>query len=126
MCCRLDSGVRRDAITAVAAQRAWRTILPSKPRFHIVAKTNAAPNDVRGADARRLAEDGYEPILKKTRWCVLKRKANLTEPQRFRLRDLPRYNLRTVRAYQLTEDFQQFWEYEPSSWAGEFLDEWCR
>jgi transposase len=39
----------------------------------------------------------------KTRWCVLKRRANLTEPQRFRLRDLLRYNLRTVRAYLLKE-----------------------
>ena len=56
--------------------------------------------------------DGYEPVLKKTRWCVLKRKANLTRQQRFRLRDLLRYNLQTVRAYLLKEDFQQFWEYE--------------
>jgi transposase len=43
-------------------------------RFHIVAKMNAALNDVRAAEARRLARDGYEPILKKSRWCVLKRK----------------------------------------------------
>ena len=57
---------------------------------------------------------------------MLKRKANLTEPQRFRLRDLLRYNLRTVRAYLLKEDFQQFWESESPSWAGKFLDEWCR
>ena len=87
---------------------------------------NAALNDVRAAEARRLAQDGYEPVLKKARWCVLKRKANLTEPQRFRLRDLLRYNLRTVRAYLLKEDFQQLWEYEAPSWAGKFLDEWCR
>ena len=38
-------------------------------RFHIVAKMNAALNDVRAAEARRLARDGYEPILKKSRWC---------------------------------------------------------
>ena len=31
-------------------------------RFHIVAKMNAALNDVRAAEARRLAQDGYEPI----------------------------------------------------------------
>ena len=43
-----------------------------------------------------------------------------------RLRDLLRYNLRTVRAYLLKEDFQQFWEYESPSGAGKFLDEWCR
>ena len=75
------------------------------------------------AEARRLAHDGYQPVLKKTRWCVLKRRANLTEHQRFRLRDLLRYNLQTVRAYLLKEDFQQFWDYELPSWAGKFLDE---
>jgi transposase len=94
-------------------------------RFHIVAKLNAALDQVRATEARRLVRDGYEPILKKTRWCVLKRKANLTEYQRFRLRDLLRYNLQTVRAYLLKEDFQQLWEYQSPHWAGKFLDDWC-
>ena len=43
----------------------------------------------------------------------------------FRLRDLLRYNLQTVRAYLLKEDFQQFWEYNSPTWAGNFLDFWC-
>ena len=73
---------------------------------------NTALDQVRAGEARRLARDGYEPVLKKTRWCVLKRKTNLTRQQRFRLRDLLRYNLQTVRAYLLKEDFQQLWEYE--------------
>ena len=42
-----------------------------------------------------------------------------------RLRDLLRYNLKTVRAYVLKEDFQQFWEYNSPTWAGKFLDDWC-
>src|SRR5579862_1695598 len=86
---------------------------------------NEALDDVRAAEARRLAQDGYQPVLKKTRWCVLKRKANLTSRQRFRLRDLLRYNLRSVRAYLLKEDFQQFWAYDSPGWAGKFLDQWC-
>jgi transposase len=94
-------------------------------RFHIVAKMNAALDQVRAAEARRLARDGYEPILKKTRWCVLKRKANLSEHQRFRLRDLLRDNLQTARAYLLKEDFQQLWDYQSPQWAGKFLDDWC-
>ena len=24
------------------------------------------------------------------------------------------------------EDFQRFWDYRSASWAGRFLDEWCR
>jgi hypothetical protein len=36
-----------------------------------------------------------------------------------------RYNLQTVRAYLLKEDFQHFWEYTSPTWAGMFLDFWC-
>jgi transposase len=95
-------------------------------RFHIVAKINKALDEVRAGEARRLAQDGYEPVLKRTRWCVLKRKTNLTGKQRFRLRELLRYNLKTARAYLLKEDFQQFWEYQSATWAGKFLDDWCQ
>jgi transposase len=95
-------------------------------RFHIVAKMNEALDDVRAAESRRMAQEGHEPLLKKSRWCVLKRKENLTPQQKFRLRDLLRYNLQTVRAYLLKEDFQQFWEYNSPLWAGMFLDFWCR
>jgi transposase len=94
-------------------------------RFHIVAKMNQALDDVRAAETRRLAQAGHEPLLKKSRWCVLKRKENLTSQQKFRLRDLLRYNLQTVRAYLLKEDFQQFWDYNSPTWAGIFLDFWC-
>ena len=94
-------------------------------RFHIVAKMNDALDDVRAAEARRLARDGYQPLLKKSRWCILKRKSNLTSSQRFRLRDLLHYNLKTARAYLLKEDFQQFWDYNSPAWAAKFLDDWC-
>jgi hypothetical protein len=61
-------------------------------RFHIVAKMNLALDDVRAAEARRMPNDGYQPVLKKSRWCLLKRRENLTDTQRIRLRDLLRYN----------------------------------
>jgi transposase len=95
-------------------------------RFHIVAKMNEALDDVRASEARKMFAAGHEPLLKKTRWCLLKRKRNLTSTQRFRLRDLLHYNLTTVRAYLLKEDFHQFWEYASPVWAGKFLDDWCR
>jgi transposase len=65
-------------------------------------------------------------VLKKSRWLLLKRGDNLKTEQRFRLRDLLRYNLKTVRAYLLKEAFQQLWDYNSLTWAGKFLDEWCR
>ena len=95
-------------------------------RFHIVAKMNDALNEVRAQEARRMISQGYEPVLKKTRWLLLKRKGNLKQKEKGRLRDLLSYNLRTVRAYLLKEDFQQFWEYISPTWAGKFLDQWCR
>ena len=95
-------------------------------RFHIVAKMNEALDDVRAAESRKMAQDGHEPLLKKSRWCILKRKANLTSQQKFRLRDLLRYNLQTVRAYLLKEDFQRFWDYNSPTWAGRYLDFWCQ
>jgi transposase len=57
---------------------------------------------------------------------LLQREENLKVEQRFRLRDLLRYNLQTVRAYLLKEAFQQLWDYSSPAWAGKFLDEWCR
>ena len=53
----------------------------------------------------------------------LRREQNLNDDQRFRLRDLLRYNLKTVRAYLLKEAFQQLWDYNSPTWAGKFLDE---
>jgi transposase len=92
--------------------------------LHVVAKMNEALDDARAAESRKVAQEGHEPLLKKSRWCVLKRKQNLTPQQKFRLRDLLRYNLQTVRAYLLKADFQQFWEYRSPTWAGMFLDFW--
>lgn len=94
-------------------------------RFHVVAKMNKAIDEVRASEAKRMAYDGYAPLLERTRWCLLKRRENLTDTQRLRLRDLLRYNLKSVRAYLLKEDFQQFWEYDSPTWAGKFLDQWC-
>ena len=94
-------------------------------RFHIVAKMNKALDEVRAGESRRMAREGLAPVLKKSRWLLLKREENLKTEQRFRLRDLLRYNLRTVRAYLLKEAFQQLWDYNSPTWAGKFLDEWC-
>lgn len=94
-------------------------------RFHIVSKMNKALDEVRAGEARQLATDGRRPLLKHSRWCLLKRPGNLTGTQKGRLRELVRCNLRTVRAYLLKEDFQQVWEYRSPTWAGKFLDHWC-
>jgi transposase len=80
---------------------------------------------VRAAEAKRLARDGYEPVLKHSRWCLLKRPENLTDKQTVKIKEILQYNLQSVRAYLHREDFQRFWEYGSPGWAVRFLEEWC-
>ncbi len=93
-------------------------------RFHIVSNLHKALDKVRAAEAKRLQAEGYEPVLKKTRWCFMKRRKNLTTKQRFRLKDVLRYDLKTVRAYLLSQAFDALWSYRSATWAGKFLDGW--
>jgi transposase len=67
-----------------------------------------------------MASEGRIPLLKKSRWLLLKREENLKTEQRFHLRDLLRYNLRTVRAYLLKEAFQRLWDYNSPAWPRSF------
>ena len=94
-------------------------------RFHIMKKMNEAIDKVRRAESKRLEQDGYEPVLKNSRWCLLKRPENLTDKQTVKLTEVLQYNLKSVRGYLLREDFQRFWEYTSPGWAGRFLDQWC-
>lgn len=94
-------------------------------RFHIMANMSKAIDKVRAEEARKMRADGYEPLLTSTRWLLLKRPENLTEKQEAKLSDLLQYNLKSVRAYLLKEDFQQLWQYVSPYWAGKFLDRWC-
>ena len=68
---------------------------------------------------------GYEPLLKHSRWCLLKRRQHLTSKETVKLREILQYNLKTVRAYLSREEFQRFWSYQSATWAGKFLGEWC-
>ena len=94
-------------------------------RFHIVARINKAIDEVRAEEHRKLKKDGYEQVLKNSRWCLLKRKQNLTEKQDLKLKDLLSYNLKSTRAYLLKEDLHGLWDYVSPAWAGKFIDRWC-
>ena len=64
-------------------------------------------------------------MLHHSRWCLLKREENLTEPQVAKLSELLQYNLKSVRAHPQREDFQRFWQYRSPYWAARFLHDWC-
>ena len=94
-------------------------------RFHIMQVMNKAIDEVRAEEARQLERDGYQPILKLARCCLLKRPENLTRKQTVKLAELVKYNLKSVRSYLLREDFQRFWTYQYHGWASRFLQDWC-
>jgi len=94
-------------------------------RFHIMANMSKAIDKVRAQEAKELKEKGYDPVLTKSRWLLLKRPENLTEKQETKLADLLQYNLKSIRSYLLKEEFQLFWSYSSPYWAGQFLDKWC-
>jgi transposase len=49
-------------------------------------KFNQRLNDVRAAEAKQMQADGYEPVLKNSRWCLLKRRENLTSKKTVKLK----------------------------------------
>ena len=94
-------------------------------RFHIMAHFSKALDEVRAGEVKELKAKGYEPVLTKSRWLLLKRPENLSDRQDSKLAELLQYNLRSVRAYLLKEEFQFFWHYRSPYWARQFLDRWC-
>lgn len=93
-------------------------------RFHIVSMLNKALDKVRAGEHRKMKSDGHDAVLKNSRWCLLKRRENLSEKQEVKLKELLSYNLRSVRGYLLKEDFRGFWEYVSPSWAEKFFNRW--
>ena len=94
-------------------------------RYHVMALMSKAIDKVRAEEAKQLKANGLEPVLTNSRFILLKRPENLTDKQEIKLADLVQYNLRSIRAYLLKEDFQPFWEYVSPYFAGKFLDAWC-
>ena len=94
-------------------------------RFHIVQKLTEAVDDVRKEETKRLKAEGFEPVLKNSRYCFLKNPENLTENQSAKLDELLHFDLKTVRAYLLKEAFQVFWSYTYPAWAQAYLKAWC-
>lgn len=94
-------------------------------RFHIAKKFGDVLDKVRAEEARQMKQDGYEEVLKNSRWCLLKRKRNLTSRETVKISELLKYNLRTIKVYLMRGDFDRFWTYRSATWAGKFLREWC-
>ena len=129
-------GPERRAAIAIVCSDMWKPylnviarMLPAAlnilDRFHIVKKLSEAVDEVRRAESKQLKSAGFEPVLSTSRYCFLKRPENLTARQHTKLKDLLKYDLRSVRAYLLKEAFDGFWQYNSPYWARWFLKKWC-
>ena len=94
-------------------------------RFHIVSNLNKALNEIRAGEARKMRAEGYQDVLKHTKYCFAKNPENLTDKQRAKLDDVLRYDLKSVRAYLLKESFQALWSYSSPRWARWYIRKWC-
>ena len=89
-------------------------------RYHLAAQLSEAIGAV------RREEVAPRPELKHTRWLWLKNWANLSVTQRRELHHLrrPSAQLATARALRWRQDFQAFYDQDPS-YAPEYLRRWC-
>ena len=62
----------------VIAERAGQA-LNVLDRFHLAKKLGEAVDKVRATEAKAMAAKGFDPVLKHSRWCFLKREENLTK-----------------------------------------------
>ena len=93
-------------------------------RFHVALNMNKAIDQVRAEESQELRQKGFQPILTRSRWCLLKRPEHLLPREEIKLADLLKANLRTVRAYLLKEDLEQVWNWTTVRVAAKYLHRW--
>jgi transposase len=89
-------------------------------KFHILKLINKAVDEVRQLESKE------NPLLKGTRYIFLKNDNNLTQKQREQKEklSLPSLNLRSVRALNLRESFQQIYSAQTEESFEELLSKW--
>lgn len=94
-------------------------------RFHVAKLAGEAVDEVRRDEAARLRAAGGGVPLKHTRWLLLKNPKNLSANEGARLADLLRLNLRTVKAYLLSDILRGYWDQKTRAAGARFLQNWC-
>ena len=95
-------------------------------RFHIVKALNSAVDEVRKEQWRIADKDG-RATLKGLRWLLYRHSSNRKDEDVQKLRSLyMNGNRRIYRAWVLSDEFEQFWDFKDQTEAGDFLDNWCQ
>jgi len=93
--------------------------------FHIVKKYNLEVIDrVRIDEARRCQSNEERRSLKKTKFILLKNRANLSHDEPARLKELLAANRRLATVYIMRDALRKLWEYKYTSAARKWFEGW--
>lgn len=92
-------------------------------KFHVIASYGRIIDKVRNEEYRKAAE-AQKPVLKGTKYLLLKNPENLKPEQKLRLEELLSLNQNLNTAYLLKEELRRFWDLREPQEAQSFLDRW--
>lgn len=92
--------------------------------FHILADYSRTLNEIRVEEAQKLEGDPAFPLIKGSRYLLLKGQEKLTESARDRLERLLEINRPLYIAYVLKEELRRLWKLPNRNQAERFLNDW--
>lgn len=96
-------------------------------RFHTVKALNGAVDEVRKEQWRTAADKEKKATLKGLRWLLYRHSSTRKREDVQRLKSLyMNGNRRIYRAWVLSDEFEQFWDFKDQATAKEFLNRWCQ
>lgn len=87
-------------------------------KFHVVQYLNKGVEDTRKKEVKT------EPLLKKTKYLMLKSSESLTDKEKARFMEIDRANLKTAKAWKMKENFMELFEKKTVEEASAFFDRW--
>jgi transposase len=94
-------------------------------KFHVLRHLNAALDQVRKSEYKRLTNRAARKYIKGQKYVLLSHRANLSLEKRRGLDRLLAANKRLHTAYVLKEQFGQLWSYRTEGGAYRFFMRWC-
>lgn len=127
-------GSQRNSSLRLAVMDMWKPFRNSLSRhapqaevvfdkFHVLKHLSDALDQVRRQEYTRVSGKDKR-FIKGQRYTLLSHKANLDLDGRRSLALLLKANKRLSKAYMLKESFGQLWDYQNSTWARKFFDNW--
>lgn len=92
-------------------------------KFHVIRHLGEALDKVRKQEYARVSKDDRR-FIKGQKYNLLRHRENLTLSAKHALHALLKANKRLNTAYVLKESFGQLWDYNSTTWARKFFDNW--